>query len=308
MEYKEPDYDYDQPLDENPKRNSEMGVKLAAIILLVLLIAVSVLYYRSVKVSEADTMALKVDMDTLQSQTQRLLSNLDVMKFDNDTLNRNLQSERHKADSLMDRLKSERRISYSKLKQYERELGTLRTAMQGFVRQIDSLNRLNQKLVGENLGYKKVISGLRAKTEIAEETAQELGLKVKRGAQVKCGKISVESLNKKGKVVQNIKQITSLAVSFDLVANELAQPGDRNVYVRIIDPGSINLQETQGTEFDFEGQSIPYTAMRTVEYDGSNLPVKVYYNGTGLSIGKYTVFVYMDGQMIGESTFILNKR
>lgn len=139
MEYKAPDYDYEQPTEESPKRNSEMGLKLAVIILMVVLIAVSFLYYKSVQVSDADKMALKIEMDTLQSQAERLMSGLDVMKFDNDTLNRNLQTERHKADSLMSRLKTERSISYSKLKQYERELGTLRTAMQGFVRQIDSL-------------------------------------------------------------------------------------------------------------------------------------------------------------------------
>lgn len=304
MDYQETDYDYGQP-DQNPKNNSIMGLKIAIIILLVVLTAVSFLYYRSVQVSKADEEALRVDMDTLQNQTKRLMGDLDIIKFDNDTLNRNLQSERHKADSLMDRLKKERSISYSKLQQYQRELGTLRTAMQGFVRQIDSLSTLNKKLVGENVGYKREISRLKTQTEAAEETAQELNSKIVRGSQIKARSIELKAQKKNNKDAVRAKEAVRLVVSLILTANELAQYGERMVYVRITTPDGYVLQENQGTSFDFEGQNIPYSAARQVDYQGDDFPVSVFCNASGLTSGKYTVLVYMDGLMIGSNEIIL---
>lgn len=307
MEYKEPDYEYDQPLEDTPRRNSEMGMKIAIVILMVVLIAVSVMYYQSFQVSEADKSALRVDLDTLQNQTERLMGDLDGMKFDNDTLNRNLQSERHKADSLMSKLKKERSINYSKLKQYEKELGTLRSTMRSFVRQIDSLNRLNQKLVGENLNYKRQISGLRAKTEIAEETAQELNLKVKRGAQIIVSNRKLRAVTKREKDAKRANQIARLELSFTLNANELAVPGSRNVYASIVSPEGYELQESQGTTFTYDGQQKSYTVTREVDYQGDNINVNMFYSGSGFKAGKYTAHIYMDGAYVGDASLILDK-
>lgn len=305
MDYQEsPDYDYGQQ-ENTPKNSSVMGLKIGIIILLVVLGAVSVLYYNSVQKSKADEEALRVDLDTLQNRTQRLVGDLDGMKFDNDTLNRNLQNERHKADSLMDRLKRERNVSYSKIRQYERELGTLRSTMQSFVRQIDSLNRLNQKLVGENLKFRNEITGLRMRTEAAQETAQELGLKVQRGSQIKARNISLKGVKKNNKDAVRAKDAVRLVASLVLTANELATRGERMVYVRIISPEGYNLQESQGNTFEFEGQSMPFSAARSVDYQGEDFPVNVFYNGSGLTSGKYTVYVYMDGMMIGTNEVIL---
>ncbi|CDN32463.1 hypothetical protein BN938_2392 [Mucinivorans hirudinis] len=304
--YQENDYNYDYQQPDNTGGNkSLMGMKIVIVILLVVLAAVSVLYFMSVQRSRADEAALRESMDTLQVQTQRLMGDMDNLKFDNDTLNRNLSYERHKADSLINRLKSERQASYAKLRQYERELGTLRTTMRGFVRQIDSLNRLNQKLVGENLNYKKEITGLRLKTEAAVETAQELNQKVARGSQIKARNILLKAVQKNGKDATRARQAVRLEVELVLTSNELANHGDRMIYVRIISPEGYNLQESQGQVFDFEGQNTPFSASRSVDYRGDDLPVSVFYNGTGFNAGKYTVYVYMDGLMIGTNEIIL---
>ena len=42
-----------------------------------------------------------------------------------------------------------------------------------------------------------------------------------------------------------------------------------------------------------------------VDYQGDDLPVSIYYDITGLYAGQYTVMVYVDGQMVGQSDVIL---
>lgn len=304
MEYNENDYDYnDYPQQEGG--GSVKGLKIAIIILLVVLAVISFFFWRQVQELKQSEVGLTEERDTLTNRLTVLLGEMGDLKIDNDTMNIALMQQRQAADSLMDRLKKERGWNYAKIKKYERELGTLRTAMQGFVRQIDSLNRLNQQLVGENMRYKKEMGSLRLRTEAAEEMTQELNNKVKRGSQIRAREVVLLAYNKRNKLVSKAKQAEKLVTEFVLAANDLAIPGERTVYVRIITPDADILGAPDGGRFTFAGESIPYSAKRAVDYQGEDLPVSIYYDTTGLYPGQYTVMVYVDGQMVGQSDVIL---
>lgn len=305
MDYQEDNnYDYDNSSSQ-AGGSAAKGLKIAIIILLLVLAAVSFLYWKSVQQDAADLRAMQADRDTIANQYGRLIVEMDDLQFENDTLNADLEAQRFRADSLMDRMKTERNISYSKIKKYEKELGTLRTTMQGFVRQIDSLNQLNKKLTGENLAFRREISDLRTTTEAAKETAEELNNKIQRGAVIKARDITLRAVNKRGKDVSRAKTAEQLVTTFILAANELSVPGERTVYVRIISPDGYDLAESQSSLFEFEGSPIPYTASRVVDYQGEDLAVSVYYKGEGLTAGQYTVHVYMDSYMVGSNVIIL---
>ncbi|MFI3286996.1 MAG: hypothetical protein R3Y61_00810 [Rikenellaceae bacterium] len=305
MDYQEDNnYDYDNSSSQAGS-SAAKGLKIAIIILLLVLAAVSFLYWKSVQQDAADLRAMQADRDTIANQYGRLIVEMDDLQFENDTLNADLEAQRFRADSLMDRMKTERNISYSKIKKYEKELGTLRTTMQGFVRQIDSLNQLNKKLTGENLAFRREISDLRTTTEAAKETAEELNNKIQRGAVIKARDITLRAVNKRGKDVSRAKTAEQLVTTFILAANELSVPGERTVYVRIISPDGYDLAESQSSLFEFEGSPIPYTASRVVDYQGEDLAVSVYYKGEGLTAGQYTVHVYMDSYMVGSNVIIL---
>ncbi len=306
MEYQEnDDYGYEDGHGTNSGNAAAKGLKIAVIILLVVLAGVSFLYWQTVRQDAAELEAMTADKDSLARQYDQLLVDMSELEFDNDTLNANLLQQRHIADSLMEKMRSERNISYRKIKAYERELGTLRTTMQGFVRQIDSLRQVNEKLVGENTAFRQEISTLRTTTEAAKETAAELNSMLQRGSVIKARDITLRAVNKRGKDVTRARTAEQLVTTFVLAANELSEPGERTVYVRIISPDGFDLAESQSSMFEFEGTSIPYTASRVVDYQGEDIAVSVYYKGTDLSAGQYTVHVYMDGHMVGSNVIIL---
>jgi len=303
MDYQETDYDYGDYGSQDPNNNSIKGLKIAIVILIVILIALGFQYFRQVQTLRGESADLIVEKDTLTTRLSRLMGDFSNMKFDNDTLNQNLMTERGKADSLMQKLTTERRWSQAKIREYERELGTLRSTMQGFVRQIDSLNKLNQKLTGENINMKREINTYKAQTAAAIETASELDNKIKRGQVIRARDINLRAINKRNKEVTRARQATQLVSTCVLTANELSNPGERTVYIRIIAPDGIDLQGSRSSVFDFEGQSTPFAASRQVDYQGEDLDVSVYYDddGSGLSAGTYTVMVYLDGNMIGSA-------
>ena len=141
------------PPQQTPPQKSIKGLKIMIVILAVILGALSVLYFTQVKQMQADYAEAR---DTLTARLTMMLANYDTLSTENDTLAQHLTTERFKADSLLETLKNERVLTRRKIKDYEKRLGYMRTVMEGYIHQIDSLNTLNQKLVNENITYRKI--------------------------------------------------------------------------------------------------------------------------------------------------------
>ena len=205
----------------------------------------------------------------------------------------------------MEQLKNERRLNYAKIRAYEKEVGTLRTVMQGYIRQIDSLNNINKKLTRENISYKKEISSAKLRAEMAEERAEELNNKVRVGSVIRARSISLEALNAKSKVVTRVKQAARLRVNFVLAANELAEPGNKVIYACVTSPEGYLLASPNAGNFDFEGEKKLYSQQREMAYEGNDLSGAIYIDGTGFTPGTYHIELYTDGRLIGESDVAL---
>ncbi len=289
----------------NQTDKSLKGYKVIIAILTVVLAALTFIFFTQVGKYRDANMILNDQRDTLVNRLSAMMIDFDELKIENDTITANLAAERFRADSLMNRMKQERSWNAAKIRDYEKELGTLRTIMQGYVRQIDSLNNLNQQLASENVQLRREGSTLRLRAETAEERAQELDLRVRRGAVIMARDISLNAINNKDNVVTRARQATRLRTDFVLTANELATPGPRDVYVRIVGPDGYVLANASNATFEYEGSPMAYSASRNVDYQNSDLHVNVFFNGGGIVAGKYSVTVYMDGHLVGSNEIIL---
>lgn len=164
-EFEEDDYGVSQPDADKSIR----GYRIVIIILSVILVALSALYFSIHRQQMLDNQLLQVERDSIQNDLGRLMTDFDNLRITNDTISASLSFERERADSLMGRLKKERSWSLAKIKQYEKEVGTLRTIMRGYIKQIDSLNTLNKQLIEENVSFRKEISSANLRADMAEE-------------------------------------------------------------------------------------------------------------------------------------------
>ena len=272
------------------------------IIMAVILVALSAIYFMQVKQMQED---FAIERDTLTSQLTSLLNDYDTLKTLNDTLSVHYEGERQKADSLLQTLQKERRLSYAKIREYEKKMTYMREVMTGYIRQIDSLNTINKKLVSENSSIRKKILDYRLRAESAEEKSQELSTKERQGSVIRARDIRLVALSKSDREVSRANRAERLRVDLVLVGNELSTPGERNVYTQIIGPDGYPLVNGSNALFDFEGSSITYSAMRSVDYQNNDLNVSLFYNGPGITSGKYQVKIYTDGHMIGSSEISL---
>ena len=297
------DDDFSTPQPDAGK--SIRGYRIVIIILSVILMAISALYFSIHHQQMLDNELLKADRDSIQNDLGRLMTDYDNLQISNDSISRGLDIERERADSLMTRLKKERSWNLAKIKQYEKEVGTLRSIMKGYVRQIDSLNTLNKQLIKENVGYRKEISSAKLRAEMAEEKAAELDNKVKVGAVLRARDIRLAGLNDRGNPVSRIKNASRLRVDFVLSANELATPGNKAIYVRITSPDGYVLTTEQMPTFEFEGERLSYSAMREVDYQNQDLEVGIYFNSSGFAPGTYSIELYCEGRLIGQTQVVM---
>lgn len=286
---------YDQYDDGNSK--TLKGYKIVIVLLVIVLGGLSAIYFRQVNIIKKE---FAVERDTLTSRLSAVRSDFANLKTENDSISYNLGVERDRVDSLIEQLQSERRLSYAKIRKYENQLAGMRKVMQNYVHQIDSLNTLNRRLINENRTYKKEVESHRLRAEVAEERAEELGTKVRIGSVVRARDIRLVPLSANDREVTRTKQAKRLRVDFTLSANELTNPGQRPVYVRITSPDGYVMANAESATFTYEGDKLIYSATREVDYQNQDLAVGVYYNGDGITGGQYLVEIYMDGNMIGS--------
>ena len=284
----------------NPERSAKSirGYQIVIVLLVVVLGVLAFIYFRQVRSIKAEAQAEK---EVLQQNINDLIVDIDNLKVDNDSISYNLGIGRHRADSLMEKLQNERNISRATIRRYEKEINTMRNIMRNYVRQIDSLNQLNRSLTQENVAYRQQVNDERVRAQAAEERATELSNRVKVGSIVRARDIVLSALNTNDRVVPRASRAVRLRVDFILTANELATPGERNVYVRITGPDGYVLAGDVSSLFDYEGDKLTYSAVREIDYQNKDLEVGLYYNGEGITSGTYSVEIYMDGYMIGTA-------
>lgn len=289
-QYEEDDYQY-----QSDGNKSIRGYRIVIIILGVILVGISMLYFNLNRQQQADYELLKVDRDSIQSNLTNLIDEYDNLKYSNDTIAQELQN----ANEMLEQMKKERRWNYAKLKAYEKEVGTLRSVMKTYLRQIDSLNNLNKKLAAENISYKKEISTANLRADVAEERATELETRVQQGAVLRARDIRLACMNARDKVISRVRKATTLRVDFTISANDFARPGNRTVYACIISPDGYLLSTDAMPSFSYHGENKGYSAARDVDYQLEDVDVSIFYKGSGFTDGTYKIQLYADGNLIG---------
>lgn len=297
----EDDYDGYESEDSKRRNKTILGYRIVIVTLCVILIALSVGFIinsnRLKEKTDQERQFMEREKTELQIGLDSMIVELESKNYQNDTMTARLDEARQ----LVEQLKRERTLNYNKLRQYEKEIGTLRTIMQGYIRQIDSLNTVNAKLTKDNIKVKKDLAAVTKRADEAEEKANELTNKVKMGAVLKAGGIKIVALKNNGKEPSRIKNATQLRVDFHLGGNELAEPGNKWLYICIYAPDGYLLANSDAASFSFEGDKKVYSARRDVDYQNEDLPVSIFYKDENLTTGTYKVEIYCDGLLIGQS-------
>jgi len=292
------------------EKNSNIKILIAVVIVLIIGLGVAAyfIFQKNTQIEEMQQ-TNEISKQQLEDEYESIALQYEGFKFSvkNDSLLKQLDNEQAKVQRLLEELRTVKASNKAEIARLNNELASLRKILRSYIQQIDSLNRVNEKLVKEN---KEITEKYQQTTQTLSQVSQEkanLTEKVSLASKLDATGISVSATNAKGKVQKKIKKVEQLIVSFTLTKNITAQPGERVIYVRIMKPDDDVLVKSRANVFPYENKEINYSMKRVVEYGGEELPVTLYWKVEEyLMPGTYRADIFADGNRIGSRSFVLN--
>ena len=278
-------------------------------ILVVLLLAGATAYlFISLNKQKEENAAIKelaeIDKKEMENEYQQFAQQYSEMKtqINNDSIVAQLTAEQEKTQRLLSELRRVKSTDAREITRLKKELATVRAVIRSYVMEIDSLNKVNASLAQENTRVKGQYEAATRQIEGLSTEKRSLSEKVAIAAQLDATGIALVAKDKRGKSTDQITKATTLQVSFNITRNVTATSGVKDIYVRIMSPTG-SLLNGEGS-FSYENRTLQYSMKRSVEYNGEETPVSLFWNvSQALQGGTYQVSIFADGNMIGSRSF-----
>lgn len=281
------------------KRNNIIVIVLSAI-----LVFVVVLLFIQRNENKGIVSELKAEKDSIQIELNQIIVRYDSLRTENDTINEQLMLAQSKVKDLLLEVEQTKRISLNRITEYQKEVTTLRGIMRDWAVQMDSLNSRNKQLMDENLEAREQVRRVESENVQLSQERERLQQNLQRAAMLEAREMLAEGLNNRDKETRQARNTEKIRIYFVLGKNVSARRGAKNIHVRIMRPDQLLLTKSAGDLFQFEDSRIQYSAMREVNYEGLDLPVAIYWDNANeprLMTGVYTINIFADGNMIGET-------
>ena len=130
---------------------------------------------------------------------------------------------------------------------------------------------------------------------------------------LKAYKISALAYKSKGvdkeKETDKAARTDKIKVCFTISENKLVSSGYKRFFVRIARPDNVILTRGPAYTFQFLGQTLQFSAMETLNYEGDAADVCTYFelpaNSTEIAKGRYYVNIFTEDREIGQTSFEL---
>lgn len=284
---------------EKERKNNLIIIFLSALLLIIVIVFV-VQHRENKKMVEI----LNTEKNSIQDELNMMVANYDSLQSTNMSLSDELFVAQTKVKDLLLEVGQVKKASYEQIDRYRNEVSSLRSIMQNFVLQIDSLNKRNEILMKENTQVKQDIAQVENQKEQLQKEKEQLQEKVSRAAMLEARDLIAIGINRRGKEENSIRRAEQIKVSLTLSKNVTTKRGEKSIYVRIQRPDQVLLVKSKEDLFNFEDLSIPFSARREVTYEGQELPVNIFWDNEGapFETGTYTIDVFVDGFNIGTTT------
>jgi len=287
-------------------QNNQSTSKVLVLLTIILTITALILIYAiikqtsNLKISQEEKALIQEEKLELENKLKKLILEYDSLKTNNDSINNLLEKEQEKIKKLL----ALRASDAEKIRIYKKELETLRQVMRSYIIQIDSLNTRNKILTEENIKVKKILENLEKDHENLKKEKEELSEKVNLASVLSARNITVEGINKNGKIKTRISKIEIIKVCFTIRENAIAKPGPKIIYLRLIRPDNVVLTSDESEIIKVNGEDIMTSARRQIEYENKDIDVCIYWNKKEELIkGTYQAILYCEGYEIGNTSF-----
>ena len=303
-------------MENNP--NAEKDTKKVYILLVViaLLIATNVFLWLQKNKSETKFEQTTDEKSKLQTELDQLEVDLNTATANADTLNQNLIAKdeelKGKVAELQAALKRGK-MNTAQLSKAKNEIDQLRYYINKYQEQIAALKKENEELANENSGLKQTVESEQKKSSDLLNKNISLSNKVAVAEILKPTSLVATGIkfrtNGKESATDRVKSLEKIKINFTLADNQVAATGNKDFYIRIVNPENKAEVVTDANEskFNANGGTLQYSVKRSFDFQNNpNQEYSIYWTkGSSISPGDYTITLYADGTSIGKTVLKL---
>ena len=287
--------------------NRALGILTGVLALaLVVLGVVTYNYYTEQKEDEAN---LKKEKVLIETELNELITKYDNAISLNEVMDDHLLKAKERIVVLLDSVK-DAEANLGLISKYRRQIGRLKRERDKLFKLADSLTSENQRLVTDLDSTSVALSATALlKDSLALQNTELSGI-LKKGAQLTASNIKATGVRVKssGKLIptDKVSRSDKIQVCFNLGKNTIAESGNKELYVQVINPDS-NLVGLRGTAA-FEEKELKYSSKTKVFYENEALDVCMLVDATGneLTKGNYIVHLFSGANLMATSNFQLD--
>ena len=256
----------------------------------------------------------EADGENLKENLKLLLFSYDSLEQNNSVAIDSINTQREKINNLMqevDKLDKKSKRDWRKIYKLKKEAETLRNIMKGYIHTIDSLNTLNINLSNDLTEKTQKLSNVSKENKKIIKQNEALQKQVAIGAVLQINNVLSSGIRIRSSGAQSettrASKTNMIKTCFSIIENKLAQAGDKEIYIRILDSEENLLNApTPLTIINQQKEELKMSSKRTINYQNQDTDLCIFYEiENSIPAGNYSVEVYAEGFLIGETSIAL---
>ncbi|MCU0447960.1 MAG: hypothetical protein MUE85_23925 [Microscillaceae bacterium] len=304
-----------------PKSKSPFGQILLVLVLMALSSLATYLIMKNTEVAQKDEIIVSKnnEIDDLTKKMRDVSKQLDEKIAESKKLGadyKTLQAYKEQLESDIAALKQNSELSQVQIRQYGQKIQAYQTMLAAKDKELAELKEKNAQLTEEKDSLLVTSDSLKGTTQALTGTLKEVNESNRKltdaAATLRAENIAIAAYNSREKQESRntfrAKRIDKLMVDFSIARNAIAQAGNKEVFMRIVEPsGTVIYNQQAGSgKFDFEGSETSFTTKKNVAYTNQATTVKMAFDKPkdyDFNAGKYQVELYCEGKQIGFKSF-----
>lgn len=297
-------------MDQKPVNT--LGYKITIGVLLVIIAVMAYMLVNQKKEVVTVTQTSNQERVELQGQLDSLLAEHEKVKAAYGDLNDSLVGKDSIIRARANEIKKLLGLN-SELSVVKKKLLQLQMITKGYESQIDSLYTVNRQLRQENEKIRIDYNLEQQKSAELSKDKEELHQTINKAAVLKAYKVTATPLKSRGvdkeKITDKASRTDKIKICFTVSENKLVSPGYQRFFVRIAKPDNSILTRGSSYTFQFLGQTLQFSAIETLNYEGEAIDICTYYEhpstAAELPKGRYIVNIFTEDREIGQGGFEL---
>lgn len=289
---------------------SNNGLKVIAGLLAVVLLG-TIIYTVSLYQDKKKTaVALTQEKELVVEDLNSLKSEYDKAILESNATNEELVSARDRIAKYIDSVKT-MKGDIASLSRYRRQVGVLKEEREQLLRQVDSLTKSNTFIAMQRDSTFVELEKQTVFNDSLVVQNTQLADAVEKGSALNLSSFTVDAVRERsnGKLVSTsrAKSTDKFKICFTVADNIIAEAGDRQFLVEVLDPQG-NVLGGGMSKSSEDGASVSYSKETDFYYENNNLDVCDFINKPSgdFQKGNYMVNVYDDKlKLLGTSKFTL---